>query len=292
MIVLRQKRLINLKKISGLNLDEIQIGVPVETNEAEKIGLHNIGDMLIPSSSFGVKCKRNAYGYAYSDKTKPKTRRYICTNWIQPFGNEHASPVANDIYKKCYPKVEVAPTEIELLLCTGEDEKKYVIVDLTNKIRNNYLLDAINIVLEIYNVCYIFNNGIKVDCIKTRCHWEILPPGEKPSIHFEKQLRANNKGTNTYNVERLKFLDSFQVEKCVEGTNGFNGYYAYVFDKNICVLESAVYGNATYIIPKESWEILSQKTKLELFVSDKVIAKIIHTSNWKEQVSDTINSLL
>ena len=51
----------------------------------------------MPSAKFGVQSKRNAYGYSYVDKTKPKVRRYVSTNWIQPFGNDNASPVAVDI---------------------------------------------------------------------------------------------------------------------------------------------------------------------------------------------------
>lgn len=43
---------------------------------------------------------------------------------------------------------------------------------------------------------------------------------------------------------------------------------------NHCVLESAIYGNATYIIPKENWEVLSQKTKQELINERLVIEKL------------------
>lgn len=56
----------------------------------------------------------------------------------------------------------------------------------------------------------------------------------------------------------------YNATTMVEGVNGFKGYYAYLYD-NYCVLESAFYGNATYIIPKDNWEELSQKTKRELF---------------------------
>lgn len=44
-----------------------------------------------------------------------------------------------------------------------------------------------------------------------------------------------------------------------------------------CVLESALYGNATYIIPKENWEVLSQKMKKELLDEKIVIEKVIHS---------------
>ena len=84
--------------------------------------------------------------------------------------------------------------------------------------------------------------------------------------------------------------EKYNSEKIVEGINGFKGYYAFIFSK-CCVLESAIYGNATYIIPKENWEILSQKTKKELFDENKVIGKIDHTAKWKQNVSDKFRML-
>ena len=44
-------------------------------------------------------------------------------------------------------------------------------------------------------------------------------------------------------------------------------------------------------IPKENWEILSQKTKKELFDENKVIGKIDHTAKWKQNVSDKFRML-
>ena len=88
----------------------------------------------------------------------------------------------------------------------------------------------------------------------------------------------------------LQSTEKYNSEKIVEGINGFKGYYAFIFSK-CCVLESAIYGNATYIIPKENWEILSQKTKKELFDENKVIGKIDHTAKWKQTVSDKFRML-
>ena len=82
----------------------------------------------------------------------------------------------------------------------------------------------------------------------------------------------------------------YNSEKIVEGINGFKGYYAFVFS-GYCVLESAIYGNATYIIPRENWENLSQKTKKELFAEDKVVAKIDHTEKWQQNIKNIFNKL-
>ena len=105
-----------------------------------------------------------------------------------------------------------------------------------------------------------------------------------------RQLKEQGVPHDTFDVNRLYVLDRYDVEFVAEGINGFSGYYAYVF-KNHCVLESAAYGNATYIIPKENWESLSQRTKQELLDEDLVVAKIIHTSDWKYQIRRVIKKL-
>lgn len=289
---IKGKRIRKVNIPNEFDICKIQIGVPVIGDEAEKVCLFEQGDMVLPCGNFGVQSRKNAYGYTYADKTKTKERRYVSTNWVYPFGNTNASMIAADIYKPCYPKVEVPPYAIELKLYQDKNGQKYVIADLTNEIRKMHLKEAINLFLEIYGVCYIFDEDIQIDnsTRRQRCNWEILPAGEMPSKHIKKQLADRGQKTDTYSIYRLEYMETFKAEKVVEGINGFNGYYAFVF-KNYCVLESAVYGNATYIIPKEDWEILSQKTKKELFNEDKVIAKLDHTEKWQQNIKGMFNKL-
>lgn len=283
-------RKVNLPK--EYDIGKIQIGVPVTEDEGKRVGLAENGDVVLPSGSFGIQSRKNAYGYAYADKSKPKERRYVSTNWVYPFGNTNASMVAADIYKECYPKEVVPPYGIELQLYENENGQQFVIADLTDEIRGKYLKETINIFLEIYGICYIFDGVIKIDnsVRRQRCNWEILPPGQMPSRHIENQLREHGERTDTYNIYRLKYMEKYRPEKVVEGINGFKGYYAYVFE-NYCVLESAVYGNATYIIPKENWEILSQKSKRELFDEKKIIGKIDHTDKWQQNIASMFDEL-
>lgn len=289
---IRRKRVKNVNIPKEFNIYKIQIGVPVNGNEAERVGLLERGDIVLPSARFGIQSRKNAYGYTYADKTKPKEHRYVSTNWMYPYGKTNKSMVAVDIYKTCYPKVVVPPCAIELKLHQEGNGRKYVIADLTNEIREKWLKETVNLFLEIYGVCYIFDEDIQFDNSekRQRCNWEILPTGELPSEHIKKQLLSCGQKTDIYSVFRLEYIENFITEKIVEGINGFDGYYAYVF-KNYCVLESAVYGNATYIIPKENWEILSQKTKKELFNEDKVIAKLIHTAKWQQNVKSMFTKL-
>ena len=100
------KRVVKLQIPHTYDINKIQLGIPVMDNEAEIVGLKEVGDIVLPSGTFGPQSKKNAYGYSYADKTKSKERRYVSTNWVYPFGNTNASMVAADIYKECYPKIE------------------------------------------------------------------------------------------------------------------------------------------------------------------------------------------
>lgn len=289
---IKGKRIRKVNFPKEYDISKIQIGIPVTEDEDKRVGLTEIGDVVLPSGLFGTQCRKNAYGYAYADKSKPKERRYVSTNWVYPFGNTNASMVAADIYKKCYPKEVVSPYGIELQLFENENRQRFVIADLTDEIREKHLKETINMFLEIYGFCYIFDGVIRIDnsIKKQRCNWEILPPGQMPSRHIENQLRERGERTDTYNIYRLKYMEKYRPEKVVEGINGFKGYYAYLFE-NYCVLESAVYGNATYIIPKENWEILSQKSKKELLDEKKIVAKIDHTEKWQQNIASMFDEL-
>ena len=289
---IQKSRVIKFYLPTGYDVKKINIGIPVTNNQNHKVGLKNIGDTVLPSADFGPNCKKNANGYTYSDRTQQKENRYIATYWIQPFGNDNASPVPVDMYRLCYPRVEVPPTEIELSLLEDNSGNRYIVANLTPEIRANHLKETVNLFLEIYGYCYIYSDALEIntDTVRQRCNWEILPPGEKPSIHLTRQLQKQGKQINTFDVDRLEELDKYTVEKVVEGINGFDGYFAYIFTKH-CVLESAKYGNATYIIPKENWEQLSQKTKKELIDTQVVIEKIIHKESWYSNLRQALRRL-
>ena len=289
---IRRTHVNSLRIPETYDIEKIQLGIPVTRAEAKKVGLLNVGDIVLPSGKFGNQSRKNAYGYTYADKTRPKEPRYISTNWIYPFGNTNASKVPVDIYRKCYPKIEVPAYGIELELYEGENRQQFVIIKMTDEIRKKYMQEAINLMLEIYGECYIYDGVIQIEKVikRKRCNWEILPPGEMPSKHLERRLKLDNRRTDTYDMARLEYIETYRATDVVEGINGFRGYYAYLYEQ-YCVLECAVYGNATYIIPKENWEELSQKTKKELIDEKKLVEKIDHTAIWKTKIANTFKKL-
>lgn len=289
---IRKGRVNALKLPKGYEWDKVTIGIPATCEEAEKVGLKDVGDAVLPSGEFGPVCMKNAYGASYPDKTKEKEYRYVSTVWTQPYGNGRAYPVAIDMYRNCYPKTEVPPTETELVLWENERGEKYILAHLANEPLKDSLKDAVNIFLEIFGYCYVFSEQPEIipNKIRKRCNWKILPPGKLPSENLREWLLKREEYAYTFDVSRLEYVEQFKAENIVEGINGFSGYYAFLF-QNHCVLESAIYGNATYIIAKENWEELSQKTKGELTQNNLIKEKIVHRENWYEEFSLAMQKL-
>ena len=87
--------------------------------------------------------------------------------------------------------------------------------------------EAINLMLEIYGKCYVYDDVIQIEKTikRKRCNWEMLPSGEMPSRHVEKQLKSMNQKTDTYDIARLNYMEMYNATTMVEGVNGFKGYY-------------------------------------------------------------------
>ena len=88
----------------------------------------------------------------------------------------------------------------------------------------------------------------------------------------------------------LETIENQGFTEVHQGQEGFSDYSAYIFE-NICVLETANYANATFIIERNNWEEVSKLTKQELSVYNLVLARIIHSKGWKEKIISTIKTL-
>jgi|LSQX01.3.fsa_nt_gb hypothetical protein len=282
---IRQKRIRNLRLLDDYKKNTIQIGIPVLKDEDHKVGLKNVGDVVLPSDSFGPVSDRNANGYFLVNKSLPKENRYVSTIWSRPYGNKNASEQAIDIYRDCYPRIEVEPIEIEMLLYEDDEKNKYIIANLTPNIREKNLKDVVNLFLEVFGECYIYKEKIISNdlTVTRRCNWEILKPGELPSENIVRNVLQREMDINKYDVKRLEVIESYKSKEKVEGIRGFHGYYAFVFEK-YCVFESAKYGNATYIVKATNWEELSQLTKKELRDLNAVEDRIIHNKDWESKI--------
>ncbi len=69
------------------------------------------------------------------------------------------------------------------------------------------------------------------------------------------------------------------------GSGGFGGYFAYIYpERDIVMVESPDYGNATYVLPYSNWEELSQLTKGEVVEGRLCKMRIPHDEYWAYRV--------
>jgi hypothetical protein len=288
-MIISKTRIINTNFLDNCDIDKIKIGIHVTNEEYKKLNLNSFeeGMTVQPSPSLGLNCKKNAFGYSYPDKSKSKENRYIQTiewtwqQWAPGGGTEECSKLV-DIYRDAYPRIYVPAANVELTLTLNDKGEHFIIADLNSISKGAYIKQTINMLLEIFGFCEIFAEDLNLISNKNkikRCNWELLPPGIKAKVEERnKQTKQNNKRKG-FDQLRLDTLDSYNPLEIFVGTGGFTGYYAYIFEKT-CYLENAVYGNATYVVPKDNWKDLSQLSKNQLLATRKVIDKITHNSEW------------
>ena len=183
-MIINKKRIINIDKYNVA--ENNKIGVIVFDDNYKKLGIKEFDDGLavMPSYKFGPTCKKNIFGYSIPDKNKPKEPKVINTiewTWEQWAGagrTETHSKIV-DIVKDVYQRVEYSPEMLQFI-CKIYNGNKYIIADLPLECNKELYKHAINMFLEVFGYCQIFdeeyNFNIERRNIK-HCDWEILPKG-------------------------------------------------------------------------------------------------------------------
>jgi hypothetical protein len=85
--------------------------------------------------------------------------------------------------------------------------------------------------------------------------------------------------------QRLRYLNQEKPDKRYVGTEGFDGYVVFVFNRSeYAILENAFVGNALYALPCANWRELSKLSKTEL-MSHPDVMRVIHPEGdigWSE----------
>jgi hypothetical protein len=58
-------------------------------------------------------------------------------------------------------------------------------------------------------------------------------------------------------------------------------------EKELFVFDSALYGNATYVVGN-NWAALSQRTKAELIHGDDLVARLVHDDTWRARIAQLL----
>jgi hypothetical protein len=146
--------------------------------------------------------------------------------------------------------------------------------------------------LDIFGECTFFDEKLEqvIKAPVRSLNWKILPKGERPFAelegHLKDALRRVKQGNRSFIDHRLERLNSYKPEFTAVGQGGFTGYVVFGYpEKDTYVLESILYGNATYVVG-DDWEKLSKMTKAEILNDNLHKQRIIHKRNWFRKIRD------
>lgn len=254
------------------------------------------GETILPRK-IGPITRFNSDGRSIIRRDLPKKSRYIRTvrwRWNTWDGTVHEDFKA--IYRDCFQRELIPAPSVELTysnIMGGIISSKEI--SFENK-KHSEIIHIINIFLEIFGSCDLICNEMdlfnKYEIKKV--NWKILPTGEIPwdfvINHIKEKYRRLSEDSLAVIMDRQKTIQDFRPTEIWSGNGGFDDYIAYVFGKNnLVILESIRYGNALYAFSND-WRALSRLTKAEIIQGDLAKARIIHTENWKRQLSELFRS--
>jgi hypothetical protein len=252
-------------------------------------GLH-AGDTVLPSV-VGPVSERNAEGEIVKLKDQPKETAYreVEWHWTEWNGDQQSKFV--DVPYKRYPRKIISPQGVELSIAkTGDKDILLVSPVMSVAAGKDLIVHTINLFLEIFGECELLDQNLLgfTSAPLKRLNWKVLPPGERPWKKLKEEispLLEKVPGGNSPIVEnRLETLSDKKPDFTAVGIGGFNGYIVFGFvSKNLYILESLYYGNATYIF-EEDWKELSKKSKAEILNESLQKDRIIHRVSWNREI--------
>ncbi len=265
--------------------------------ELTKIGLAAapaIGDSILPAI-IGPRTRFNAEGGVriHRDQPMETVTREIMWTWTQWRGRDRIERTeVRDYPYKRYPRTPIAPPAIELTVAESPIGERVIVASPLDYTKANaaLLLHEINLLLEIFGECELLTPELApLEATATkRLNWQVLPPGVMPWAKLQTQLnpliKRMPKGNRPVALYRLSFLNEFEPEFTAVGRGGFGGYIIFGYPKkDVYLLESLYYGNATYVLGQD-WKTLSQLTKAEILQGGLEKERLIHAAGWETRV--------
>lgn len=236
----------------------------------------------------------NAQGKEVVHKDQPMETAYrtVEWSWTEYHGNERVNQTDfRDVPYQRYPRSYEPAPSLELTLFTNTNGERVVLSPIVKNWRANGsdLINAVNLLLDIFGECSFFDEAREqiVTAPLHRLNWKVLPPGERPFTVLRKELdealKHVKEGNRSFVDHRLERINSYKPEFTAVGQGGFNGYVIFGFPKkDLYVLESVLYGNATYVLG-DDWKSISQLTKAEILNDKLHKERIVHLRNWFEK---------
>jgi len=310
-MIIRQRRIRNLDRYLGYLDKETSVVVGISNisdfrDKLREVGFSDnleTGESVLPSPTFGLISQYNAEGkiIVHRDQTKETAYRQVEWNWVEwhgPYRVDQSKIV--DVPYERYPRSFIPPPSIELNIAATTDGEPIVVGPVITYAEENepLLLHVINLFLEIFGECSLFTENLEkiIRQPVRRLNWRVLPPGRWPwerlRTEIEPIISEAPRGNQPVIQHRLETINSYGPNFTAVGQAGFRGYLIFGFEvKNLYVLESAFFGNATYVFG-EDWERLSRMTKAEILDRNLQTDRIIHREGWENRIHDLLGDNL
>lgn len=300
-LIIRKRR---IRKLGGYlgqvdTSKALVIGIPVTPERMDRLrqlGFDQMshGETVLPLV-VGPITRYNAEGKFISHRDQPKETLYRTFEWShREFHGDQEHEVTNwvDIPYQRYPRTQVPPPALELT-CVQNDAGETLVVAPAlaySEATPEPLLHTINLFLELFHEAHVLTDELQAIVLPQaqRLNWHVLPPGEHPWDRLHEALtpmiEQARQGQRRFLELRLQIIAQYGPTFTAVGQAGFNGYVIFGFpEKNLYVLESGLYGNATYVVT-DDWAALSRMTKAELINGDLHRARVVHLKNWFDEI--------
>lgn len=281
------------------NNDPYMLGLPVDVGIEKRLQDMGFTVPLVPGQRIltpaknGPACRRNANGFdiIHRDKEKETAYRQVEWHWTQFVGRNETVDMSKivDVPYLRFPRTNVPPYSVELEIKIRDDGKLFVVAGLFTKdeVHTASATNTANMLREALGCFEVLDKDLSswVSAPIRRLNWQLLPPGKNPWESaipaLEKIVERAPAGNQSVLRARLSAVGTKKPDFVAIGMGGFDGYTVFGFVRQgVCVLECPQVNNATYVLPMESWETVSQMTKAEILSAEAHKARIIHTRSW------------
>lgn len=270
----------------GLTLDDCNLGFP----EAQP-----------PNPSAGRYSNANLYGMEKVRKDLPKIRKSY-GHWAPSWGSGSYHYVSHDrdVYiRDVYPPKQVN-LSIELVERRGEGFLiKFAIDQVLSRRTPNFeqeLLYNLNLLQENVGAADVFESATTLAdfALSVKVDWQLLPPGTLTVDEVVDAMLHDKRPVTLQQTEvmkeRITVMHRLKPEAFITGTDGFLRYFGAKFGDDFVAFENARYGNALYIM-YDGWEVLSQKSRIELLAGDRdSYDRIEHRKGWINQLRGRVQA--